>query len=147
MKPGVDYVGISTPFYCNDGDGKFLLHRRGEACRDEQGAWDPGSGELEHGLSLEENVLKELKEEYLCTGEIQGRLPTHDIFRDQNGIRTHWIVVPFFIKVDPNDVRIGEPTKIAEIGWFTINDLPEPLHTGFQYTFKTFREEFEKYSS
>lgn len=27
MEPGVDYIGISTPFYCNDGHGLFLLHK------------------------------------------------------------------------------------------------------------------------
>ncbi|HEY4495194.1 MAG TPA: hypothetical protein VI998_04000 [Patescibacteria group bacterium] len=28
MKLGIDYIGISTPFYCNDGQGCFLLHKR-----------------------------------------------------------------------------------------------------------------------
>lgn len=39
--------------------------------------WDPGSGQLELGLTLEENVLKECKEEYGCKGIIQEQLPAH----------------------------------------------------------------------
>ena len=60
MKPGIDYIGITTPFYCNDGNSLFLLHKRSKNCRDEHGRWDPGSGQLEHGLTLEENVFKEI---------------------------------------------------------------------------------------
>ena len=56
MKPGIDYIGVSTPFYCHDGQGNFLFHKRSQKCRDEQGRWDTGSGKLEFGLTVEENV-------------------------------------------------------------------------------------------
>lgn len=145
MKIGVDYVGITTPFYCNDGQGNFLLHRRSKNCRDEQEKWDPGSGELDFGMSLEENVLREIAEEYGCQGEIQERLPAHNIFREHNGIKTHWVAVPFFVKINPKEVKNNEPNKIDEIGWFRLDSLPKPLHTGFQFTLAQFREHFEKY--
>ena len=145
MKPGIDYVGVSTPFYCNDGKGNFLFHKRSKNCRDEQGRWDPGSGQLEFGITLEENVLKEVAEEYGCTGIIQERLPAHDIFREHNGIKTHWVAIPFFIQVSPEEVKNNEPEKIDEIGWFTLDNLPEPLHTGFQFTLTKFPEFFKKW--
>ncbi len=94
MKIGEDFVGITTPFYCNDSKGNFLLHKRSKKCRDEHGSWDPGSGKLDFGVSLEENVLKEVSEEYGYRGEIQERFSAHDIFREQNGIKTYWVVVP-----------------------------------------------------
>ena len=53
MKPGIDYIGVSTPFYCHDGQGNFLFHKRSQKCRDEQGRWDTGSGKLEFGLTVE----------------------------------------------------------------------------------------------
>ncbi len=145
MKTGIDYVGITTPFYCNDGKGNFLLHKRSRNCRDEHGRWDPGSGKLDFGVSLEENVLREVVEEYGCKGEIQECLPAHDIFREHNGIKTHWLAVPFFIKVNPKEVKNNEPEKIDEIGWFRLDNLPKPLHTGFQFSFTKFRENFDKY--
>lgn len=146
MNIGLDYIGISTPFYCNDGKGNFLLHKRSAHCRDEQGRWDSGGGKLDFGVSVEENVLREIKEEYGCTGEIQERAPTHDIFRESGGVKTHWLAVPFFVKVNPAEVRINEPHKMDEIGWFRLDALPDPLHTAFQFTLASFPEYFKKYA-
>lgn len=146
MKVGTDFIGITTPFYCHDGKGNFVLHKRSAACRDEQGKWDPGSGQLELGTRIEENVLREVSEEYGCVGKIQGRLPAHDIFREQDGIMTHWVAVPFFVLVKREEVKINEPEKIDELGWFRLDALPQPLHTGFEYSLNTFREEFKKYA-
>ena len=145
MNIGTDYIGVTTPFYCNDGNGNFLFHKRSKNCRDEHGNWDPGSGKLDFGVSLEENVLREVLEEYGCRGEIQERLPAHDIFREQNGQKTHWVAVPFFVKVNREEVKNNEPHKIDELGWFRLDNLPTPLHTGFQISFSLFKEYFDKY--
>ena len=145
MKPGFEYIGITTPFYCHDGNGNILMHKRTAQCRDEHFRWDPGSGKLEHNLSLEENVLQEVFEEYGCKGKIEGQLPAHDIFRKQNGQMTHWLAVPFFVKVNPKKVKNNEPHKMSELGWFKLSKLPKPLHSGFQYTFKKYKKEFDRY--
>ena len=145
MKIGKDFVGITTPFYCHDGEGNFVLHKRSANCRDEQGRWDPGAGQLELSASLEENALREVREEYGCRGEIVGRLPAHDIFREQEGVMTHWVAIPFFIRVKREEVKINEPDKIDEIGWFRLDHLPKPLHTGFARSLELFKEEFQKY--
>lgn len=143
MKAGFDYVGVSTPFYCNDGRGNFLLHRRSTKCRDEHGRWDPGSGKLEFGLTPEQNVLKEVREEYGCRGVIQKSVPAHTIFRTHEGKKTHWIVLPFFVLVDPKKVKNNDPEKIEEIGWFRLSKLPKPLHIGFEFTLDKFKEWFD----
>lgn len=145
MRIGFDFVGVSTPFYCHDGEGHVLMHKRSAQCRDEHHRWDPGSGKLEHDLSLEENVLKEIQEEYGCQGIIEGRLPAHDIFREQGGERTHWIAVPFFVRVDRATIRIGEPHKMDELGWFDLDHLPQPLHTGFARTLAEYGDIFREY--
>ena len=145
MEIGIDYVGITTPFYCHDGNGRLLMHKRSAQCRDEHHRWDSGSGKLETTLSLQQNVLQEILEEYGCTGEIQEQLPAHDIFREQDGVKTHWVAIPFIVKVNPDEVKNGEPHKIEEIGWFDIEHLPKPLHTGFAHTFKIYRSYFDTY--
>ncbi len=145
LKPGIDYVGITTSFYCNDGKGNFLLHKRSKNCRDEQGNWDPGGGKLDHGIGIEETVLKEVQEEYGVKGKIQEQLPAHDIFRVQNRIKTHWVCIPFFILVNRNDVKNNEPHKIDQIDWFKLDNLPTPLHTGFAHTFEKYKSYFKKY--
>ncbi len=145
MRLGIDYIGISTPFYCNDGKGKFLFHKRSRNCRDEQGRWDTGSGQLEFGFTPEENVLKEVREEYGCEGKIQERLPAHSILRKFDGVKTHWLAIPFFILVDQKEIKLNEPEKMDEIGWFTLDNLPSPLHTGFAYSFSRYKDIFQKY--
>ena len=145
LKAGIDYVGVSTPFYCNDGKGNFLFHKRSVNCRDEHGRWDTGSGQLEFGLTPEENVLKEVLEEYGCKGKIQKALPPLSLFRTHNNIKTHWVIIPFFVLVNKSEVIINEPEKIDAIGWFRLNNLPSPLHTGFAYTIETLKQYFEDY--
>lgn len=37
--------------------------------------------------------------------------------------------------------------KIDEIEWFTLDNLPAPLHSGFKYSFNLYRERFRMYES
>jgi hypothetical protein len=32
-------------------------------------------------------------------------------------------------QIDPKQAKNNEPYKIDDIGWFTLDDLPEPLHS------------------
>jgi len=146
MKAGFDYVGVGTPFFCNDGQGNFLFHKRSKNCRDEHGAWDPGSGELDFGLTPEENVLKEVLEEYGCASKIQQKLPPVSVVREWAGKRTHWIAIPYFVLVNKNDIKNGDPDKIDELGWFRLDSLPDPLHTGFATILKEHKHYFDKFN-
>ena len=74
-------------------------------------------------------MLREVKEEYDCDGVILALIPPISIFRNQNGIDTHWLALPFIVKVNPNQVKNNEPDKIEELGWFTLDNLPQPLHS------------------
>lgn len=143
-KIGVDYVGITTSFYCHDGKGNFLLHKRSKNTRDEQGSWDVGGGKLEFGLTLRENVLKEIEEEYGCTGVIKDQLPPYEIFRMNDGKKTHWIAFPFVVRVARSKVKNCEPHKIDELGWFKLSALPTPLHKGSALGFKQNKKYFAK---
>lgn len=142
-QPGVDFIGVTTPFYCTDGNGKFLFHKRSNKCRDEHGKWDSGAGRLEFGLSLEENVLKEVKEELGCDGEVLKQLPAHATMREWDGHPVQWVSVPFIVKVNPEEVSNNEPEKIDEIGWFDIDNLPEPMHPAVAVEIKMARNEFD----
>ena len=145
LKPGIDFIGISTPFYCNDGKGNFVLHKRSKTARDEQGKWDFGGGQLDFGEQPQKGVLREVKEEWGVKGVIQEQVEAHSIFRIQNGVKTHWLIIPFFIKVDLRKVKIMEPTKFSEMSVFTLANLPKPLHSGVKYTMKHYPKAFKKY--
>jgi len=145
MKAWIDFIWVTTAFYCHDGRGNFVLHKRSNNCRDERGVWDNGGGKLEYGLSLEENVLKELREELGCEGVIQEQLPSYSLVRGVNSAKTHWIAVPFIVMVNPAEVKNNDPEKISEIGWFKLSALPQPLHTGLGLVLNKYRVYLDKY--
>lgn len=145
MKPGIDYIAVSVPFYCHDGQGNFLLHKRSGKCRDEKGRWDFGGGRVEFGETLDEAVKREIKEEYGVDGEIEKQLPAHSLLRMENGIKTHWLIISHLVRVERTEVINGDPEKITEIGWFRLNNLPSPLHTGARFTLDRYKNEFKKF--
>jgi 8-oxo-dGTP pyrophosphatase MutT (NUDIX family) len=131
MKTGIDYTGIGVVFFCHDGKGNYLLSKRGKNCRDEHGRWDPGGGGLDFGDKVEEVLKKEIKEEY-CADIINHQfLGYRDVHRLHEGVKTHWIILDFRVLIDPKQVKNGEPHKFEEIGWFSLDKLPEPLHSQF----------------
>ena len=144
MKPGVDFIGVSVSFFCHDGK-YFLLHKRSNKCRDEIGHWDFGGGQLEFGERLESAVTREVKEEYGAESSIEKQLPAHSLLREENGIKTHWLIITFIVKVDRKKVKNNDPEKIAELGWFELRNLPKPLHTGAQFTLSRYPGEFKIY--
>lgn len=147
FKVGVDCTGISVVFACHDGNGKFLLHKRSQNCRDEQGRWDFGGGKLEFSESLVEGVKREAREEYGCDAMIEEALYPGEAFRVlADGTKTHWIYFPYIVRVNPTEVIIGEPNSMDEIGWFALDSLPEPLHSVVPAFIERCKKELSKYS-
>ncbi|HBR80286.1 MAG: RNA pyrophosphohydrolase [Candidatus Uhrbacteria bacterium GW2011_GWE2_45_35] len=129
LKRGLDYIGVCCVFFCHDGQGNLLLHKRSANCRDEQGCWDCGGGSMEFGETFEEAACREISEEYgTAPLEIQF-VTTRNVLRENNGQPTHWMANIFVAKLDPTLVKNGEPEKIEELGWFPFDTLPEPLHS------------------
>lgn len=135
VKRGVDCIGVGCIFICHDGTGRFVLHKRSNQCRDEHGRWDCGGGALEFGEDFEGAVKREVMEEYCAEAKEIRLCGTHNVLRDNNGTPTHWVVVTFAVLVDPSAVKNGEPHKMEELGWFTLNSLPSPLHSAIQKDF------------
>lgn len=129
---GIDHIGVSASFVIHDGHGRVLLQKRGMHARDEQGRWDVGGGAIEFGEPLEEAVRREIAEELLTQPEEIEFLVVYDAHRLlDDSTPTHWIAVMHAVRVDPGKVKIGEPHKIDEIGWFYSHELPSPLHSQF----------------
>lgn len=140
LRRGVDFIGVTCSFVCHDGNGKILLHKRSQNCRDEQGRWDNGGGAHEFGASIEETILREIKEEYGADAFNLQYVKTYDAHRQlDDGTPTHWVAVVYVAQVDPKQAKNNEPYKIDEIGWFDPNELPSPLHTQTLHTIKSIR--------
>lgn len=146
MKPGIDSIGVCVVFCCTDGAGRFLLSKRGPGARDEQGAWEFGSGKVEFGETLEEALARELREEYGCAGEIIEALPARTLLREKDGVRTHWLTLPYIVRVNPDEVRHSVEENVEEVAWFRLDEFPSPLHTGAKAQIETDRVYYEKHA-
>ena len=118
---GVDYIGVNCIFFCHDDNGKFLLHKRSQNCRDEKGAWDCGTGTMEFGESFDEAVTREVEEEYGVKPIKIEYVGSKNVIREHEGRQTHWIGNLHLVQIDPANATIGEPHKMDEIGWFSLS--------------------------
>ncbi len=147
MLAGIDYTGISVGFLCHDGQGNFLFHKRSQQTRDEHGAWDWGGGKLEFGETIVQGLAREIKEEYGCDIiSIDEVLPPTDWSATVAGQQTHWVILTHIVRVDRNQVKNNEPQSIAEIGWFILDNLPQPLHQGVAREVTLFKEIIQQYT-
>ena len=138
---GTSYVGVGTVFFCHDGKGKFLMSKRSQKCRDEQGKWEVAGGGLKWGVTAEDNLIREVKEEFAAEAKKIDFLGYRDVFRNlDDGTPTHWVMLDFAVEVNPSEVKRNEPDMSDEIGWFTIDSQPHPQHSQ-HHTFMTQHKE------
>jgi len=140
IKQGIDCIGITTVFFCHDGKGNFVMHKRSEKCRDEIGRWDFGGGAMEFGETFDQAVSREIKEEYTVDVLELKFLGVRNLLRKAASQDSHWIVLIFAALVDPKKVKIGDPEKMAELGWFRKDKLPKPAHSGLKLVFDVIKE-------
>lgn len=140
MQKGIDYPGISVCFYCHDGAGNYVLHKRSAQCRDEHHRWDFGGGGLRVNESLQEAVNREVQEEYGTNPKEVEFLGFDESFREHGDVRTHWIGFRYRVLVDRAQVVNNEPEKHEELGWYRIDALPEPLHSELPKELEKYKE-------
>lgn len=129
FKQGVDYIGVAVVYFCHDGKGKFVMGLRTDNSRDEHGRWDVGGGAIEFGDTVEDTLRKEIKEEYLTDVVSFEFMGFRDVHREFNGRKTHWISLDFKVLINPNQVGVGEPHKLEKVDFFTLDTLPENIHS------------------
>lgn len=133
MKKGFDYTGVTVVYLCHDGEGNFLLSKRGTNCRDEHGTWDGGGGGLEFGDTIIDTLHKEIKEEY-CTDVLEYEFMGYrDVHREHDGKKTHWLALDFKVLIDKDKATNGEPHKFDAVEWFNLDEFPTPLHSQFPH--------------
>ena len=129
MDKGIDFIGVSVVYFCHDGNGNVVMGKRSNQARDEKGNWDIGGGGLEVEDTVEETLRKEIKEEYGTDVISFEFLGYRDVIRKQNDKQSHWVALDFKVLVDPAKVVNGEPHKFDEVKWFTLQNLPSPMHS------------------
>lgn len=142
---GISFVGITTCFFVHDGNGRFFMAKRSKKARDEHGAWEVGGGGLKWGHTALANALREAKEEYGANPIQTAFLGYRDIFRSlPDGTQTHWVGLDFAIQADPKNIRVKEPDMFDDSGWFTLDNLPSPLHSQHLVFQRKYENELKK---
>jgi len=144
MTKGIDYTGVTISFYCHDGEGNYVIHRRNKNCRDEWGCWDFGGGGLKFNEKLDDGVVREVEEEYGTKPLKVEFMGVDEVFRTHEGTRTHWISFRYKVLVDRNSVRNNEPEKHDELMWVTLQSLPSPLHSQVESSLHKYRSQLER---
>ena len=142
---GVSFVGVGTVFFCHDGNGRMLMSKRSQKCRDERGRWELAGGSLKWGSTAKDNVKREVKEEFAADAQEITFLGYRDVFRKlDDGTPTHWLILDFAVLVDPKQVKLNEPEMADEIGWFTLDNQPQPQHSQHQIFMQKYAQELKK---
>ena len=104
-------------------DGKALLLKRKGAHG--EGSWCYPGGHVEFGESFLDTAIREVKEEsgldvdnprFLCI--------TNDFFEKEN---KHYITIMVAADYVSGDAEIMEKDKCTDIGWFNLDNIPQPL--------------------
>jgi GrpB-like predicted nucleotidyltransferase (UPF0157 family)/ADP-ribose pyrophosphatase YjhB (NUDIX family) len=125
MKPGRDYVGVGVGAMVFDEQGRVFLARRGSRASNERGTWEFPGGKVAFGEKLGEAVTREFVEEYGMAIEITELLGVNDHILVDEG--EHWVSPTFLARHLHGEPQIMEPEKCSACGWFSLDDLPQPL--------------------
>ena len=141
LRRGIDFIGVTCSFICHDGNGQILMHKRSKNCRDEHGTWDIDGGAHEFGDRAEQTIIREIKEEYGTKAFNLQFIKVFDAHRQlADGTPTHWVSILYAAQVDPKKAKNNEPFKIDEIGWFSFEQLPSPLHSQAMHELQSARD-------
>lgn len=104
-------------------DNKILLQKRIGAHG--VGTWSAPGGHMEFGESPEQTALRETLEEVnvsIKNPKVVGI--TNDISHSE---QKHYITIFVEAEYAGGEVKINEPDRTSDIGWFSLDNLPAPL--------------------
>jgi len=121
--PGVDFPGVGCGLVIQREDGRVLLCRRLKA--PEAGFWNIVGGKVDSMEASIDAARREAEEEsglkigaadFLCLAE--------EIIPADG---QHWVSLIYLTRDFAGEPRLTEPDKLSDIGWFDLDDLPQPL--------------------
>ncbi len=104
-------------------NGKILLMRRLKA--PEIGCWGIAGGKVDLYETAAEGARREIAEELGVTITADRLLCLVDQIDREAG--EHWLSAVYLAETFEGEPQIQEPHKHQDLGWFGINDPPQPL--------------------
>lgn len=121
-RPGLDFPGLGVGLVILR-DRKILLYKRMRA--PEAGHWSIVGGKVDHMEPAEFAARREAEEETgLGIGRVDLLGPT-ELITEAEG--QHWISLLYIAAEVDGEPQLTEPDKLSAFGWFTRDDLPQPL--------------------
>ena len=143
LYPKQPFVGIGAVVVCS---GKILLEKRKN--EPGRGKWSIPGGIVELGESLEQAVIREVKEETGLDVEEPEHIDVVDnVTKDENGeIKYHFVIVDYLVKL-----RGGTPKASSdadELRWVLFDQVEEyDLTKTFRDFFRRNRQRLEAFNS
>jgi len=142
MKKGIDYIGIGVGILIFNERGDLFLMKRGKNVRNESGHWDIPGGSVEFNEGLRDAAIREVKEEIGVDIEIVKQLPAIDHLLPEE--KQHWVTSGFVARIQgtgkPENL---EPDKCEDIGWFSLQKLPNPLTVSTQKHIENYKQNYK----
>ncbi|WP_295243784.1 NUDIX domain-containing protein [uncultured Brevundimonas sp.] len=123
MKPGVDFPGVGCGLVIQRADGRVLLCKRLKA--PEAGFWNIVGGKVDLMERSIDAARREAEEESgLKIGAVDFLCLTEEIIPADG---QHWVSLIYVTRDFTGEPTLTEPDKLSDIGWFALDDLPQPL--------------------
>lgn len=121
-KPGLDFPGVGAGLVILR-DEKLLLCRRVKAPEAEH--WSIPGGKVDHMEPAHIAAKREAEEETgLTIGQVDFLCHSELALASDN---QHWVSLIYLARDFQGEPTLTEPDKLSEIGWFALDQLPEPL--------------------
>jgi len=143
LYPKQPVIGVGAVVIC---DGKILLEKRKN--EPGKGKWSIPGGLVELGESVEQTVIREVKEE---TG-LEVEKPEHidvvdNVIKDENGeVKYHFVIIDYFVKLKGGIMKATSDAE--ELRWVTFDEVEKyDLTKTFREFFQRNRQKLEKLNS
>lgn len=123
MRPGVDAPGVGCGLVIQGADGRVLLYRRVRP--PEAGFWNIVGGKVDLMERSSDAARREAEEETGLTIGGADFLCLSEEILPADG--QHWISLIYLACDVRGEPRLTEPDKLSDMGWFALDDLPQPL--------------------
>ena len=122
-RPGVDFPGVGCGLVIQRADGRVLLCRRLKA--PEAGFWNIVGGKVDMMEASADAARREAQEESeLQIGDVDFLCLAEQIIPADG---QHWVSMMYLTRDFAGEPMLTEPDKLSDIGWFDLDDLPQPL--------------------
>lgn len=114
----------------------LLLKRKGVHG---EGEWCLPGGHLDFGETFEECAQREVGEETGLKVKNPKLISMSNDLRYIKSDHKHYVTIGMLAEYDGGNPKIMEPDKASDIGWFSLDDLPEKILQGSEEILKAYR--------